>query len=78
MQPLTPTERRKVEEIKSHVLNSRCENVYFETFDHEGDLVYVDTLAGKELWLKVLTMALKCNEVLQKEWNKNPTGRQAI
>ena len=68
MQPLTPAERREIERIKLNIVELR----------QGGHISTAFNDSNRELWLKVLTMALKCNEVLQKEWNKNPTGRQAI
>ena len=58
MQPLTPAERREIERIK---LRMTTENTVVIGVDNDN----------RELWLKVLTMALECNQVLEVEWRKN-------
>ena len=74
MQPLTPTERRFLERMKNDISMNKIVRIDF----NGQDMTNEEKLGYKELWLKVLTIALEYNEVLQKEWNKNPTGRQSI
>lgn len=63
MQPLTPSERREVEEVKEELRKS-----YNQTFGiqiNDNTEVY-----DKDLWLKVLSMALEHSETLMSEWRK--------
>ena len=75
MQPLTPAERREIESLKNAILKVNNATAYFITAEEEYLGEYIGT---REIWLKVLTMALECNERAQADWNKNSTGRQAI
>ena len=59
MQPLTPAERREIELWKREVLENRSKCTTVIINDESIDI---------ELWLKVLTMALECNEALETSW----------
>lgn len=58
MQPLTPNERREVEQ-KINTIKNLCS-------DQRAVLSYRD----KELWLKVLSMALAQDDAILEEWRK--------
>ena len=75
MQPLTPAERHIIQKLVDRISKSEFADADFWAGEDE---VIDSNIGNRELWLKVLTMALECNEMLQKEWNKNPTGRQSI
>ena len=60
MQPLTPAERREIERIKLNIVELR----------QGGHISTAFNDSNRELWLKVLTMALECNEALETAWKQ--------
>ena len=74
MQPLTPTERRFLERMKNDISMGQIVKIDF----NGQDMTNEEKSGYKELCLKVLTMALECNERAQADWNKNPTGKQGV
>ena len=67
MQPLTPAEHREIESLKNAILKFGSVTADFVTREEEIIEQYV---GDRDLWLKVLTMALECNQVLEVEWRK--------
>ena len=65
MQPLTPAERREIERAKDAIKQSGVKGLSIED---AFDSIYFSS--NKELWLKVLTMALSQNEAVMAEWRK--------
>ena len=70
MQPLTPAERRFLERMKNDISMGQIVKIDF----NGQDMTNEEKLGYKELWLKVLTMALECNEALSRAW-QNPAIR---
>ena len=62
MQPLSPAERRFLERMKNDISMGQIVKIDF----NGQDMTNEEKLGYKELWLKVLTMALECNEALAK------------
>ena len=70
MQPLTPAERREIERVKNELLS--CQTASVDLYD-ENDNPILDNIGNRELWLKVLTMALETNEALSEAWARRDT-----
>ena len=66
MQPLTPAERRFLERMKNDISMNKIVRIDF----NGQDMTNEEKLGYKELWLKVLTMVLECNEALETEWRR--------
>ena len=62
MQPLTPAERREIEVLRQDIIAIR------QNLDSHSIMF---SPKNKELWLKVLTMALECNEALETSWKRS-------
>ena len=67
MQPLTPAERRFLERMKNDISMGQIVKIDF----NGQDMTNEEKLGYKELWLKVLTMALETNEVLEASWKNS-------
>ena len=68
MQPLTPAERREIERVKSLIQSEQVDTI---TLNSEPDEVMKFYMSDeRELWLKVLTMALETNETLEASWRQ--------
>lgn len=67
MQPLTPNERREIEQIKTKL--TTCQTASVDLYD-ENDNPILDNVGNRDLWLKVLSMALAQNDAILDEWRK--------
>ena len=72
MQPLTPAERREIESLKNAILKVDNATAYFITAEEEYLGEYIGT---REIWLKVLTMALETNEAIEASWKNSYKAR---
>lgn len=72
MQPLTPSERREIERIKNYITEGKIVGIdFYGDWDNLIDnLNFGDNQTDKELWLKVLSMALEHNEAIEKSWRE--------